>query len=447
LVEIDEELPASEGYAIRFMVYVDDADIIGLSTVRAVADRDYDTTALRVLESNALPAIGEVVHIGPMGTESMALRIKGIEGAQDQNARVIMVADAPEIDALTDAEVPPAWDGRVGEEIAASVLEPAVPNFVHIRTGVDGTGIENGLEVLLKPGTGSSSVVTSYEIDHRSNGTAAWTTITVPAASASADIAAYVLNDFVDIRARAIATTVPSDYTPVVTVTIGSEDPAIPGGLDDSAIDVLGSLGRAHIGVGIPPDPAIAQLQIYRSPQGASLDRSVHAVREPFAVEPSSTASFTDGDATRAPVLSNGGFNTADNWSTGVGWSISGGSASHMPSAASDLSKDVSCVEGATYRIAFTLSGRTAGTVTPQLTGGATVAGDPVSANGLVQISLVAGAGSDAFTLAADATFDGTIDDVIIYRETATSVAAGSWSWGRFWPIHSYDFLGETNAR
>lgn len=440
LVELDASMPASNGFAIRFKSFDGPEDLFGVWQLREIADRDYDTNAVRILDPDVMPEVGEAVAVGPLGQESRVLRIKGLEAAENGDARVIMVDAAPIIDELLDAEVPPAWDGRVGAEVAASVLQPAVPVFVHVRTGVDGTGVQNGVEVLVKPGAGSSAVVTSYEIDHRLAG-GAWTTISVPAASASLLIEDYALEDDINIRARAIATNTASDDTAVVTVKIGADDPDIPGALDISAIDVLGSLGRAVIGVGVPPDNAIAQLQFYRSPEGVALDRDAHAVQTPVPAQPGATVSFTDGDATRTTLINNGGFNTADNWEEGVGWTISGGEASHSPGVAGDLSRDVSLDAGATYRISFEVAGRTAGSVTPQLTGGTAVSGAAVSANGLNQLTLVAQSGNTQLTFAADATFDGSVDDVIIFRETAACVDAGSWD---YWiePQNDVDVAG-----
>lgn len=429
LVILDEALAVPAGHATRFKVYADDADQAGTSTVRLIAQNDTPSTAIRLTGAGGVHGVNAIIHIGPFATESFSLKVRGIEGAQNNEARVIMVEAAPQIDTLTEAETPPTWDGRIGAAISASTLAPAVPQFTRIATGQLGTGDVDGFEVLLVPGGGSTAIVTSFEIDHRLDGASTWTTIKIAVATGATAIAGYTAEDEVEVRARAIATGTAGNYTSVLAVTIGADDPAIPGALNNAAISVSGGLGRAVLGVAVPPDNAIAKLQFYCTPTGVSLDRSAHAVRGPLAVDPSSTASFTDGDATRINELVEGVFASATGWTTGTGWTVANGEATHTPGDASDLSNDMSFAVGATYRISFSVGDRTAGSITPKLTGGSTVSGAAINADGLAQLTLVAVAGSDAFALAADSAFDGSIDDVVVYRETAICVDAGGWSY------------------
>lgn len=59
---------------------------------------------------------------------------------------------------------------------------------------------------------------------------------------------------------------------------------------------------------------------------------------------------------------------------------------------------------GWTYKAEFTVSGYSSGSVTPQLTGGGTVSGSAITANGDYEVSLVAGAGNNCFSFAASST-------------------------------------------
>jgi hypothetical protein len=43
--------------------------------------------------------------------------ITAVEGADDLSRRFTLIEHAPQISTLADAEIPPAWNGRVGEEI------------------------------------------------------------------------------------------------------------------------------------------------------------------------------------------------------------------------------------------------------------------------------------------------------------------------------------------
>ena len=113
------------------------------------------------LGEGALPSVGEVVHLGPVDSESLALRIRDVEAGEGFRNRLVMIAAAPEIDAFTDAEVPPLWDGRVGAEVDVVLVAPAAPRYAGIFTGAAQTDTRGQLEILLAPGAGSTRVVTS----------------------------------------------------------------------------------------------------------------------------------------------------------------------------------------------------------------------------------------------------------------------------------------------
>ncbi len=202
LVEIDELVTIPDGYGVRYRIFADAEDIVGSSVVRAVAASEDETTALLISGAGDMPEVGDVVHIGPMETTSLALRIRGIEAEDDFRSRLIMIAAAPEIDVLSDAETAPEWDGRVGAEVDLSAVVPAAPMFVSIATGAAGTDNPDGLKVLLRPGLGSTAAVSSYELDHRLAGTGVWTRLTVPVAASGASITAYAADDQVELRAR-----------------------------------------------------------------------------------------------------------------------------------------------------------------------------------------------------------------------------------------------------
>jgi len=201
-------------------------------------------------------------------------------------------------------------------------------------------------------------------------------------------------------------------------------------------------MGRAVIGIGIPADQSIDKVQIYRAASGAVLDKNADAIRAPISVSPNTTLTFIDGDATRNNAISGGGFGTADNWTEGAGWTIAGGEATHTPGSTGTLSKDISLTAGATYRIAFIVSGRTAGSVKPKLTGGTTVSGSAIATNGLALLTLTAVTGNTSFTLDANANFDGAIDDVVVFRQTTSCAAAGVWD---YW-VEPQNSLGVTGA-
>lgn len=425
LVEVDADLIIGSGFGMRFRVYANNSDQIGTSVVRPIAASSVETSALRLTGTGAMPQVGEAIHIGPMATESTAMRVRGVEAAEDFGSRLIMIADAPEIDTLTDAETPPAWDGRVGAEVAASVLAPATAVFQQIRSGVSGTGTANGIEVLVKPGSGSTATVTSFEIDHRLAGTSPWTTATVSAASAAAKILDYAVDDDVEIRARAIASTVPGNYTSTITITVGAEDPDIPVALDDESIVTVGSLGYAGISLTAPASTTADKVQIYRVPTGGTLDRSTHAVRGPQPITAGATLNFIDGDSTRTNLLADG----VSGFGPGGGWSIAGEIASHAPGTSGGLTKSMSLTVGKTYRIGFTVVDFVAGTLTPKLTGGTTVSGADVASNGTSLQSLTSVTGNNMLRFSGDSAFDGGVTQLVMFLETGTCVSSGIWDY------------------
>jgi hypothetical protein len=114
-------------------------------------------------------------------------------------------------------------------------------------------------------------------------------------------------------------------------------------------------------------------------------------------------------------VISNNTFDSDTVWSKGTGWSIGSGVATKTAGSAANLSQTVTLVAGTTYRLVYTIT-RTAGSITPQFSGGSTVSGTARSAAGTYVENLTAVSGNTTFEFAADATFAGTVDNVYLKR-------------------------------
>ena len=111
--------------------------------------------------------------------------------------------------------------------------------------------------------------------------------------------------------------------------------------------------------------------------------------------------------------------------SAGTNWSLSSGTALHAAGSTVPLAKAATLVVGARYRVTVTVSGRTAGSVTPRLEGTTTVAGSAISANGASSQSLIAVTGNNTVSFLPSSDFDGSIDNVTTQRvATDRSVAA-----------------------
>lgn len=224
------EMEAGTDYAIRFRV-LSEADPIGESIVRPVATVAGEHRAVRLKGSGSLPEVGDIVHFGRRVAESLLAFVRAEERGEGGSVIFHLVAAAPEIDAATDAEVPPAWDGRAGMTYTGSgkAYAPAVPKITGVLTGASATGSSNGLVVHLAPGTGGAATVDHYEVDHRLEGASTWATATFFAADGGGEIDGYSAGATVELRARAVSLYgIVSDDGPVVSATIGATDTATP---------------------------------------------------------------------------------------------------------------------------------------------------------------------------------------------------------------------------
>lgn len=254
LVELDEsvEMEAGSSYAIRFRIFSAD-DTIGSSIVRSVATVPGASKAVRLTGTGSKPAADDLVHFGPSASESLLAFVRGEERGDDGAVIFHMVAAAPEIDTLTDAEVPPAWDGRAGTTYTggASTPAPTAPVITSIQTGASGTGDANGLSVHLEPGTGSAAVVSRFQIQHRLAGASSWTTKTVPVAAGGSAISGYAWGNTVQIRVRALSIyDVAGPYTSTVSVTIGSADTIVPDATSFSVVRLSSGVRRYSVEIG-----------------------------------------------------------------------------------------------------------------------------------------------------------------------------------------------------
>ena len=117
---------------------------------------------------------------------------------------------------------------------------------------------------------------------------------------------------------------------------------------------------------------------------------------------------------TEDEIVTNGTFTTDTSWTKGTGWTISSGTASSdaTQSADSDLDQTFSSglVEGRSYTVSFTVSGRTAGNVTAVVGG---TEGTDRATNATFTETIIAGS-TDTIALRADLNFDGSVDNFTI---------------------------------
>lgn len=219
-VEVDEDvsMEAAFSYAARFRL--ED----GTSLLRTVETRAGTGRLLRLTGTGSLPSPGDLMMFGLAASETFEAIVKSVEPAGKLKARITLVDHAPEIETLTDAEVPPAWNGRVGSELDPSTTAPGVPVISSVISGVlSGT---DAIVVSVAPGSGIV-VPVSYSIRHRETGAGSWTTVTIPAGAGAAYIEGYAIGDSVDLGASANAFSGSSAYSATTTHVVGADDPTV----------------------------------------------------------------------------------------------------------------------------------------------------------------------------------------------------------------------------
>lgn len=284
------EMEAGSSYAFRFMKQVGSGDDATFESVlRSVATVPGTTDSIRLVGGGDLPVRGDLGQFGLAGAESFDLVIAGVQAGEDMTNVLTMLAQAPEIDTLTDAEVPPEWNGRAGGDASAEISVPAIPSVSSIETHFDGGGAADGLTLLLVPGTGGAAVDT-YTIRHRLSGTSVWAEVTADAGGGVVVITGYSDGDTVEMQRKATSSAgYASNWSATFTASVSVEpaDPPQP----ISAGSVTGGTGEAEFTLSTPNDTSIAQVRLFYS---ANSDGSSSAAIVTFAAGASANYSRTE---------------------------------------------------------------------------------------------------------------------------------------------------------
>lgn len=117
-------------------------------------------------------------------------------------------------------------------------------------------------------------------------------------------------------------------------------------------------------------------------------------------------------------MVVNGSFDADTAWTKGTGWVISGGTASRpAQGAASTITQPCNLIAGQTYRVTFTITAISAGTIIFRFINGTTVSGTGRTTPGTYTQDLVALNGNDTIGINANtALTDATIDNVSVVR-------------------------------
>ena len=111
-----------------------------------------------------------------------------------------------------------------------------------------------------------------------------------------------------------------------------------------------------------------------------------------------------------AELVTNGNFATDSNWTKGTGWTISGGTANGTGSVISSIIQQPTYIVGRTYKLTFTISNRTVGTIRPFI---GVTSGLFYTSNGTFSENIVYSSGTDVNIQKRDS-FNGSIDNVSV---------------------------------
>ena len=261
------EMEAGTAYAIRFMRQVGEGDAATFeSVVRGVVTAPGLTDTVTVTGEGDLPSRDDLVMFGIAGQESIDLVVAGTQAGEGMTTVLTMLAAAPIIDELTDAEVPPAWNGRAGDDAGLDVLVPAIPKVTSVAPYFDSEGDPDGVRVFMEPGEGSAAIVGTFQLRHRLAGETTWTVNTaVPVADGSDVASGYAEGAEIEMQRQAFSIYgYGSGWSETFTAE-GATNPPLAEPAPPTAASVTPGTGEADFSVTTPNDPLVAAVSLYYS--------------------------------------------------------------------------------------------------------------------------------------------------------------------------------------
>ncbi len=129
---------------------------------------------------------------------------------------------------------------------------------------------------------------------------------------------------------------------------------------------------------------------------------------------------YVYGEVEGTQMISNSSFTSSTDWNAGIGWTISGGAATHSGASSGYLeNSNVTFIEGQNYRIKYKISGRTAGSLilANHLPNNAN--GFVQNGNGAFSYDWVQGSSNNnKLRLYGSANFDGSVEYAEVYLIT-----------------------------
>lgn len=189
------------------------------------------------------------------------------------------------------------------------------------------------------------------------------------------------------------------------------------------AATAVGGMGNAVLTVTAAADPNLAKLNIYRVAAGGTLDKNTDPLVTTSAL-PGLTFTAHIGDMTTVNMLENPGFDSDTLWTKGANWTIGSGVASKSGGGGNSLSQTDTYAAGSVYRYRIEIPTLSGGSLTPRLTGGTTVTGTAYTTTGTKYGSLTGAVGGNtAWGIIGATAAVGTVDNVVSFLETGSSIA------------------------
>lgn len=287
------EMAAGASYAIRFMRQVGTGDEATFESVLRNVQTVPGVTDSILLKGVAgyVPTTGSIVQFGVSGEESIDLVVAGVQAGEQMTTVLSMLAQAPIIDELTDAEVPPEWNGRAGGDVGDDIAVPAIPVVIGTEPYFDEEGNADGLIVLMIPGPGSTAEVATFSLRNRLAGTTTWSVTTVSAGEGAVTLTGYGSGASIEMQRLATSRAgYSSPWSASFTV-----DGAVDGGVPPAPVttgSVSGGTGSASFTVSTANDSSITEIRLS---YGVNADGSGSvAITPTFAAGPLGTYSRTE---------------------------------------------------------------------------------------------------------------------------------------------------------
>lgn len=221
-----------------------------------------------------------------------------------------------------------------------------------------------------------------------------------------------------------------SDWTSYVTKTAVG-DPVAPLALESfTQTAAAPHLGNAVFSLKTKNDPRARSVDIYRVATGTAFNPvGLTPVISQIVVASTTYPNLTDGDTTRTNLLTNGDFAVDANWLKGTGWTIGSGVASRSLAASSNLTQTMT-ISAVTYRTGTNVVSISGGSVRPRLTGGTAVSPAGTYTTTGYKLDKVTGNGTNTgYSINSDASFVGSVDDLVLFQETGTCAPQGVWDY------------------